>query len=67
MPVVSLKSYEIKFILDGMLQKNISTPLDYNTAETIVKKLIKQLDDEILANNYSDNFYEVNKQWRIND
>jgi len=67
MATISLKNNELQFLLDSILEKNISTRLDYNIGEIVLKKLIKQWNNEILANNYSDNFYEVNKKWKIED
>lgn len=67
MATISLKNNELQFLLDAILEKNISTRLDYGIAKITLRKLIKQWNNETLANNYLDNFQEVNKKWKIDD
>jgi len=65
MVVVSLKNNEVQFLLDAILEKNISTLSYYIVAKTTLEKLVTQLDNVELAKQYSDNFYKINSKWTI--
>ena len=65
MTTISLKNNELQYLLDSILEKNISTRLEYGIAETILEKLTKEIEDKTLVKTYSDNFYDINKKWKI--
>ena len=64
---LTFKNNELIFILDSILSKNLSTRLDFNLAEIIIKKLTEKLKNEKLGEVYLESFYEIHQKWKISD
>lgn len=64
---LTFKNDELIFILDAIIFKNLSTRLDFNLAEIIMKKLTKKLKNEQLVEVYLNNFYDINQKWKLDN
>ncbi len=58
MVTISIKSFELLFLIDSILNLKIEKIYGYKTSETILNKLIKQLNDLELGEIYLQKFYE---------